>query len=96
MDAHGSFTYMSRAMRLLLLLSAFLTALTGLGSGAALVAEPVAASASAAADDRTTAEAAAAVRPAGVQDHSADGVRWSRALPVVASGASPFGERRRE
>jgi hypothetical protein len=46
MDAGPGISYMAKAMRLLLLLSAFLTALTGVVSGAVASAQPVQASAS--------------------------------------------------
>jgi len=87
-------TYMSRAMRLLLLLSAFLTALTGVVSGAATAAEPVQASASVAqAGSRTT---IAVVLPRAGEQAFAAASTWHVDAPAPRAGArSSYGERRR-
>jgi hypothetical protein len=97
MDVAGAITYMAKTMRLLLLLSAFLTALTGAMAGTAASAQPVVASASA-----TQAKPGAAARaqlplpqpiPAALLAPRA----WRAPAPLVArSSPDSFGERRRE
>jgi len=85
---------MGGSMRLLLLLSAFLTALTGVVSGAAAAAEPVQASASVAqAGSRVT--AAVALPRAGEPVFSAASP-WHVTAPSLGRDARfSYGERRR-
>jgi hypothetical protein len=96
MDAGGSLTYMGRTMRLLLLLSAFLTALTGVVAGAATAAQPVQATASAVSTKQGVAAIVAAPLRARTQGFAASAA-WHVAAPAALRPQyASFGERRRE
>jgi hypothetical protein len=87
---------MGRTMRLLLLLSAFLTALTGVVAGVAPAAQPVQATASAAPARQGISAIAAAPSSARAQAFSTS-IAWHVAAPVALRPQySSFGERRRE
>jgi hypothetical protein len=97
MDARQAITYMASAMRLLLLLSAFLTALTGAAMGSAASAQPVVASAAATQAKPGSAVHVAVQRPEEVAGAFAAPITWRAPAPLTArSTRHSFGERRRE
>jgi Flp pilus assembly protein TadD len=84
-------------MRLLLLLSAFLTALTGVVVGTAASAQPIQASASATHAKPGTPVKVTAPLPEEVQGaYAAPGTWHVRLAPSVRISRTPYGERRRE
>lgn len=84
-------------MRLLLLLSAFLTALTGAMTGSAIAAQPMVASVSASQVKPGSAANLAVPRPEKVQGAFFPPVAWRAPAPLIAlSSRDTFGERRRE
>jgi hypothetical protein len=95
MDEGGGITYMMRAMRMLLLLSAFLTALTGVVTGSAVAAQPVQVSACAA-QARPRAAIAIAAPHRAAERGFATVSGWHVAACMATPGdAASFGERRR-
>lgn len=84
-------------MRLLLLLSAFLTALTGAMTGTAASAQPIVASATATQAKPGSATHVAAPLPEEVQGAFAAPGTWRARAPLaLRSSRHSFGERRRE
>ncbi len=97
MDARLPFSYIAAHMRLLLLLSAFLTALTGAMAGTAASAQPVVASAAATQAKPCNSVNVPAPLPEEAQGAFAAPGTWRAPAPVnVRSSRHPFGERRRE
>jgi hypothetical protein len=97
MDAERAITYMAIAMRLLLLLSAFLTALTGAMVGTAASAQPIVASATANQAKPGTAVHVHVQRPEKVQGAFTAPATWRAPAPLAThSSYRSFGERRRE
>jgi len=99
MDAGGLFSYMRRAMRILLLLMAFLVALGGVVTGSAATAQPIESSASIAPDAPTSvvAHAHIAPLPAALRAFSRTATNWVPVERDVALSARPlFRDRLRE
>jgi hypothetical protein len=83
-------------MRLLLLLSAFLTALTGVITGTAAIAQPVESSASVAAQDQRVSALAGAVPNLGVRRFDVAFVRPLAEAPARPAQHPLYAERLRE
>ena len=84
-------------MRLLLLLSAFLTALTGAMTGTAASAQPIVASASVPQVRSGSAVNISVAQPEKVQGAFFAPIAWRAPAPLIAlSSRDTFGERRRE
>ena len=97
MDARHRIPYIYVPMRLLLLLSAFLTALTGAVAGTAASAQPVQASAIAAQAKQGAPIKVTAPLPEEVQGaYAAPGTWHVHPAPSIRVARAPYGERRRE
>jgi len=88
---------MMSTMRLLLLLSAFLTALTGAVAGSAVCAQPIEASATTATAKSGSSVRVVAPLPEEVQGaYAAPGTWRARKAPILRTSHKLYGERRRE
>ena len=95
----GQFSYMRRAMRILLLFTAFLVALGGVVTGSAATAQPIESSTSVAPDASASivAHAHIAPLPAALRAFSRTATNWVPVERDVALSVRPlFGDRLRE